>query len=196
MNAAEKLLPIPVSSRQVPGEAGIWIFILSDMLMFSLLFILFTWDQTAGREIFRESQARLHVSMGLINTILLLTSSWFVVLSVRCAKQASWQWFSRFIVLSILCGTAFLIIKTVEYIAVIEQGYSLLSDIFFSYYFIITGIHFLHVIIGLVALTCLWRGVSRCGAIKDARLIENTASYWHMVDLLWIAIFPVIYLIR
>lgn len=184
------------SQYRVPGEVGIWIFIIGDMLMFAMLFLLFTWDQAGAHGVFVKSQEKLHPTFGLVNTLLLLTSSWFVALALECAHKELWGRAARLISLGILFGFGFLLVKGGEYFTMISHGYSLITDQFFSYYFIITGLHFLHVIIGLVILGFLWRSASDSDRQKSIRTFENGACYWHMVDFLWIAIFPIIYLIR
>jgi nitric oxide reductase NorE protein len=181
----------------LPGEAGIWLFVLGDMIVFALLFGCYIFYRAADVQGFRQSQDGLNIAIGGVNTLLLLTSSLFVVLGVQtmrehAARHAAWLFSGAF-----ACGFGFAVLKLIEYGHKFAAGISLVTSDFYSYYFILTGLHFLHVSVGLCVLVFLirkaWKGETRDG---DIITIESGATYWHMVDLLWIVLFPLLYLMR
>jgi len=183
--------------RRLPGEQGVWVFIAADMAMFGLLFTSFMLERGKNLALFEQSRLALNADYGGVNTLILLTSSWFVALAVQAAKADRVRLVPRFLLPAMLCGAAFGMLKIVEYREKLGAGISMLSNDFFMFYFVLTGIHFLHVIAGTVVLGVLWNkarstGYGRVNAIG----LETGASYWHMVDLLWIVIFPLLYLMR
>jgi nitric oxide reductase NorE protein len=139
------------------------------------------------------------LTAGILNTFFLLTASLFVALGVQTMRQGRVQLTERLFVVSGLSGGAFVVNKVFEWSDKVHHGYTPQSDIFFQLYFIITGIHLLHV---LIAMTLLWFMRKRVGLIvgtptpRQSRFVENCATYWHMVDLLWLGIFALFYLMR
>ncbi len=197
-----KLKNLPKSAARtpaahLPGELGMWGFILADMSVFALFFLFFLGYQGAEREVFLAGQQTLNVHIGAFNTIVLLFSSWFVALAVGLLRTqpAQRQRAANFIALAGLCGVLFGALKTFEYWQKIDAGLTLTTDHFYMYYYAFTGMHFVHVIVGVALLGVAWfhlRGTKPTSML----LVENTAIYWHMVDLLWIVLFPLIYLAR
>jgi nitric oxide reductase NorE protein len=192
---AVPLRPPPVGG--IPGEAGVWVFIFADVTFFLYLFVLYLNSRRSHREVFASSRELLDSNFGAANTLILLTSSLFIVLANRQFRArnslAARRWFSA----ALGCGGAFVALKAVEYHAEIAAGRTLSSDVFFTYYFMLTGLHLLHLILGLGVLTYL-RVISRRGDRTSWHTvaIEGGSCYWHMVDFLWIIIFPLLYLIR
>lgn len=184
-------------AEHLPGEAGIWVFVLGDMLMFALFFALFTYYRGEQAELFSAGQATLNQAYGAINTLFLLTSSWFVVLAIHAAKDRADRVAANFFGLAFACGLGFVIVKYLEYGEKVAAGLTLTTDDFYMYYYVLTGLHFLHVVIGLVLLAILWHK-SRSGLKPDSDivLLEGGATYWHMVDVLWIILFPLVYLLK
>ena len=183
--------------KRVPGEIGVWVFILGDMLIFALFFFVYMFYRTESIEQFRESQQSLNVNLGAINTIILLTSSWFVVSAVEAVRRNRRRTASRLFLLTFASGVAFGIIKIIEYGEKISAGITLNTNDFFMYYYMFTGIHFLHVIIGTFVLIFLYfKSRASTYTNHDIEAFESGASYWHMVDLLWIILFPLLYLLR
>ena len=181
----------------MPGEPGIWIFIMGDMLVFALFFSVFAFYRGEQPALFSASQATLNTGLGLTNTLLLLTSSWFVVEAVKAVRRGSGKLSCRLFFLAFLCGLAFSGIKLVEYNEKIAAGITLTSNDFFMFYYIFTGLHFVHVIIGLVMLVFVMLTLARpATGEQKVRFVEVGASYWHMVDVLWIVLFPLIYLVK
>lgn len=180
---------------RLPGLPGIWVFVLADMGFFALLFLSYVLEQSSHAEIFTQSQRTLNVGLGLTNTLILLSSSWFVALAVHATRNKQQKWVTRFLFLAILCGLSFVTIKIVEYNAKFRAGISILTNDFYMLYFAITTLHLLHVIVGTVVLIIITNKAKRGGYHPGNTLgIETGATYWHMVDLLWVMIFPLFYL--
>ena len=193
---AERAVPPPAQGH-VPGEEGIWVFVLGDMLMFALAFVLFTYYRAGDPALYVAGQATLNQNYGVINTLLLLSSSWFVVLAIRAAKDQATTPAANFLVLAFFCGSGFVAVKFMEYGEKLGAGLSLTTNDFFMYYYVLTGLHFAHVAIGMLVLVFMWR---RCRegitSDRDIGFLESGATYWHMVDVLWIILFPLIYLLK
>ncbi|MBS0370540.1 MAG: cytochrome c oxidase subunit 3 family protein [Proteobacteria bacterium] len=197
LGIAGKRAAPPPARGHIPGEAGIWVFVLGDLLMFALAFVLFTYYRAGDPALFAAGQATLNQNYGVINTLLLLSSSWFVVLAIHAAKDRAAVPAANFLVLAFACGGGFVAVKFMEYGEKLRAGLSLTTNDFFMYYYVLTGLHFAHVAIGMVVLIFLWR---RCRAgiasERDIGFLESGATYWHMVDVLWIILFPLIYLLK
>ena len=182
---------------RLAGDAGVWLFISADVCAFALFFMLFTWGRFHNPELYQLSRQALDANIGLLNTLILLTSSLCMVLAVEAAREGSRSLTLRWLALTMLVGSGFAVTKVIEYTTKIRAGITMLSNEFFMYYFVFTGIHFLHFLVGLgVLAVCLHK--ARTDAL-DARFrtwIESSGCYWHMVDLLWIVLFPLLYLQR
>lgn len=182
-------------ARSVPGEVGIWVFVLGDMTAFALFFCIFAYYRGQNPTLFEESRLALDRNVGAVNTLLLLTSSLFVVLGVRAARSGMRRATMRLLALARLCGLAFAVLKLFEYRAKLSHDITPSTNDFYMYYYIFTGIHLLHVVIGIVVLSALIM-VARYSAAVEQRVtvLENGGIYWHMVDLLWLVLFSLFYL--
>jgi nitric oxide reductase NorE protein len=135
--------------------------------------------------------------VGLLNTIFLLTSSWFVVRAVDAARRARRSKLKMNLFLAIAMGAGFGVSKFFEYHAKLQHSITIFTNDFFQYYYIFTGFHFFHFIIGIIALiVILSKAYIEEIDKRYVSLIESGASYWHMVDLLWLMLFPLLYLMR
>lgn len=192
-----EMVEIPINKKtHIPGELGIWIFILGDVVVFGLFFTTFLFYRGQNISLYFESQEALNQNIGIINTLLLLTSSWFVVTGVRMARQDV----SRagiWIALAFLCGLGFVLNKFLEYKEKLQAGATLLTNDFYMYYYMLTGIHLMHVIFGMGILFFMWR-LTRLKSLGSQHIafLEVGASFWHLVDVLWIIMFPLLYLMR
>lgn len=185
------------SARRLAGDPGLWLFITADVFVFALFYALFTWGRVHNPEIYAQSRRTLDINFGLANTLILLTSSWLMVLAVESARTQSRAGVVRKLTLAMVVGSGFAISKLVEYRAKIEAGITMLSNEFFMYYFVFTGIHFLHFLVGLVVLAvCLRKAMTQALDARFQTWIEASGCYWHMVDLMWIFLFPLLYLQR
>lgn len=188
------------------GRFGMWLFLYSEIMLFTGLFILFAAYFKEYRPDFIRSGQELNIVFGIVNTIILLTSSFMVAASITAIRQARKNLAITFLIVAILLGIAFLANKYFEWghkihLGIYPNSPKLLAGppgetMFYSLYFVITGLHGIHIIVGLTLLaTCVFLLVSgRIDAGNDA-VLENCGLYWHLVDLIWIFIFPLFYLI-
>ena len=188
--------PVAAKASHVPGEPGVWILIFGDMVVFGVFFATFMYQRSLAPELFDESRRTLSIAIGLANTLILLTSSLFVVTAVRAirgSKRAAARWL---LVGGLACGLAFVGLKAVEYTAKVSEGHTLNQNAFYMYYFILTGLHLFHVLIGILVLVLLLTQTGRpnLSATRMA-FVEGGACFWHLVDLLWIVLFPLLYLV-
>ncbi|MFT5118055.1 MAG: nitric oxide reductase NorE protein [Kiritimatiellia bacterium] len=187
-----------VVTTDSPGNETIWMFILGDMCVFSLFFFYYLYVRNGSLELFQESQTLLNLHYGSMNTLILLASSWFMVIAVIALRKGNFTLCRRFTGLAFLCGVFFSILKVFEYREKMQAGISFDSNDFFIFYYMLTGIHFLHLVLGLCVLAYLWYFALHVkGSPTDDQFttFEFSAIYWHMVDLLWILIFPLLYLL-
>jgi nitric oxide reductase NorE protein len=189
------------SSRRVdhlPGEPGVWVLIAGDMLVFSLFFVTYISYRNSSPDVFATSQTALSLRWGMINTALLLTSSWLVATAVQAARSGSPRLASRLIGSAMVCGIGFVLVKAIEYHAKFAAGLTITTNDFFMFYFMLTGIHLLHVLVGLCVLF-YFRGrlrATRPEGQADMVLLESGATFWHLVDILWIFLFALLYLVK
>jgi nitric oxide reductase NorE protein len=180
-----------------PGEAGIWVFILGDLVIFTLFFATFTFYRGQSLALYTESQQTLHQSFGALNTVFLLTSSLFVALAMNALRREADRVATGLLALAFCCGAGFLTVKWFEYGEKLRAGITLTTNEFYSFYYVLTGLHMIHVILGMGVLTFMcwgaWRGG---GGPRRIVLMESGASFWHMVDILWVLIFPLLYLMK
>ncbi|MBD2860143.1 cytochrome c oxidase subunit 3 [Spongiibacter sp. KMU-158] len=183
--------------KRIPGEAGVWVLVLGDAMVFLLLFLSFLAYRSQDIVLYNNSQIQLNMHFAALNTLLLLASSWFVVSGLQLLRREMAGLALRMFKLAWLCGFSFGVVKVIEYSEKFEQGITPLKNSFYMFYFVLTGIHFVHVLIGLGVLAWMISVVKRStsGAQKITSL-ESGATYWHLVDLLWIVLFPLIYLVR
>jgi nitric oxide reductase NorE protein len=178
--------------RALPGELGLWIFIFSDLLLFALYFALVTWDRGSAPDVFRQGKAELNLTIGMLNTIVLLTGSWAVAMGTRVGEGSRDA--ARYVYLAAATGVFFLLLKVVEWQHHLAAGHSFGENAFYTWYFFLTGFHAFHVIGAVLFLTVL-AGRFRRGVPTSHALTESAGCYWHLVDLLWIGILLVLYLL-
>jgi nitric oxide reductase NorE protein len=184
-------------TRHIPGEPGIWIFIFGDTLIFTVFFLIFLYHRGLNETVFVQSQYYLNQTLGVLNTLLMLTGSWFVASGIHAARMNAGRRCSVLFVMAVFCGAAFGAIKFVEYSAKFRAGITLNTNDFFMCYFMFTGIHFLHVLIGMALLSLLaWHSWFEDITPRKLSYLEIGASFWHLVDLLWIALFALLYLVK
>ena len=184
------------NDRRIPGEEGTWIFLLGDMLVFGVFFATFMYERGHAIELFDESRKTLSVGIGLANTLILLTSSLFVVTAIRAIRAAQRRTAMLLLVAGIVCGLAFVGLKAVEYTAKVAEGHTPDQNTFYLYYFILTGIHLVHVLIGILILSLMVTQARRRElSYQRMAMVEGGACFWHLVDLLWIVLFPLLYLV-
>jgi nitric oxide reductase NorE protein len=174
---------------QLPGNPMIWILILSELAAFGAFFIAFAGARLAQPELFHTAQAELDRFLGAVNTLVLMTSGLGAALAVRARLDGAIGRCRWWLLGAILLGLVFLAIKLLEYADKIGRGLTLTTNNFFELYYLMTGFHALHVVMGIVILGIVaWKA-----SIEN---VETGTAFWHMVDLIWVMLFPIVYLIR
>ena len=189
------------------SKLAMWIFLATEVLLFSGLFTSYAVYRYKFAEDFHSAAANLNITLGATNTVILILSSFISALAIEAIKKNKIKQVKILILLTLLCGLAFLGIKSVEYTAKIHHGFfpsQLAVDsgeltngevMFFFQYFLMTGIHGLHVIIGMSLWVFVFLQVSN-GFINSENYgrLEIVGLYWHLVDLIWTFVFPILYL--
>lgn len=186
----------PSTIRQsVPGESGAWVLYLGDMSVFALFLATYSYYKQASPDAFAEAQSFLSRDTGCLNTFVLLLSSLTMLITVDNLKRGLLVPARLFTVITILFGMVFIGIKVHEYSLLLSKVEEAIRVEFFTYYFMLTGLHLLHILVGMgLLISLLWHISARMSSVVDTRFVEVTACYWHMVDLLWLIIFPLLYL--
>jgi len=180
-----------------PGDLAIWVFILAELVAFFALFAAYAFTRLTHLELFNAMQRTLDSTAGMINTLLLITGSWAVARAVAAIKANRARASSHWLLLALACGGGFLIVKYFEYGAKFAAGVTLETNLFYTFYLALTMFHALHVVLGMVILAFVWNKTRRGGySAHDHHGMETGASYWHMVDLVWIVLFPLVYVMR
>ena len=187
-------------------RVGMWLFLYTELMLFGGLFVIYANYHHRYIEDFAEGGAALDVVVGTLNTVLLLASSFTVAASITALRKGTPKYAMLFLGATVLMGIGFLINKYFEWGAKFAHGiYPGSSElaggpqgltVFYGLYYTITGLHGLHVLIGVVLLTVCAALVKR-GRISQQKdiVLENSGLYWHLVDLIWIFIFPLFYLV-
>ena len=205
-NMSEKEIHIEVHRDDEASKLGMWLFIFTELLLFGGLFLVYTVFRAKYPANFHEGSLELNVTIGAINTIALLFSSMTVAMALSAIQKNNRKLSMQLIAVTLLMATIFICNKYIEWSTKFEHGLYPGSPLmphlekgdllFFSLYFFMTGLHLLHILVGMVLLTiCLFK-INK-GTVNYQKYIhlENGALYWHLVDLIWIFLFPLLYLI-
>ncbi|MBK8599731.1 MAG: cytochrome c oxidase subunit 3 [Flavobacterium sp.] len=168
-----------------------WIIIFLELMTFGMALVALAFSSKDNPQLFHESSLHLNTTLGTINTIFLLSSGFFVANAVQNYKTSNFDKAAFQFKIGMLGGLLFIALKSVEYYIKIEAGYLLDTNTFFAFYWLLTGFHVLHVIVGLVILFIINRNITKT-TIQD---VDAAAAFWHMCDLIWLLLFPVLYLI-
>jgi nitric oxide reductase NorE protein len=185
---------VGTTHRPEAGVPSILVFIAADIFSFILFFAVFMGERLAQPDLFARSSSLLDARLGLANTLILITSGWLVALATAATRRGDLAAARRFLWLAIGVGLGFAALKLIEYCGKFAEGITPLTNAFFGAYFIFTGVHFLHYVVGMALLVALAVMARRPLEAGLHRWIEGCALYWHMVDLLWIFLFPMLYL--
>lgn len=180
-----------------PGDLAIWIFIFAELAVFGVLFLVYAFSRSNNVELFNSSQDLVDRTSGAINTLVLITSSFFAVRSVAAIRDDNAKSCGHWLLATIGMGGVFLVIKMIEFNAKFSAGIGLSTNLYFTYFLSMTAFHFMHVILGMIILAAVYfkaRGGGYSAANHTG--VETGVSYWHMVDLVWIILFPLVYVIR
>lgn len=190
----------------VASKMGMWVFIFTELLLFGGLFIVYSVLRYSNQEAFHLASRELDKVIGTVNTVILLVSSMTIAMSVSAIQLGNKKFTLFLISVTMALGVVFLVNKYFEWSLKIEhglypgssilQGFGNGDTLFFGLYFFMTGLHALHIIVGLVIMSVILRRVQAGRIIRERySLLENGALYWHLVDLIWIFLFPLFYLI-
>ncbi|WP_299421521.1 cytochrome c oxidase subunit 3 [uncultured Shimia sp.] len=169
---------------ELPGDLMIWVLIVSELLVFGAGLLAFLGMRAMDPVGFAADQAELNRVAGAANTIVLVTSGYCAARAVHSARHMR-LWLTG----AIVFGVVFLVVKWLEYAEKARLGIGIETSDFFTFYYLLTGFHALHVVAGLVIFGLLMRW-------HTPRNLEAGTAFWHMVDLIWILLFPIIYLVH
>ncbi len=173
---------------ELPGELLMWVLIISELLVFGAGLIAFMGVRLTDPVGFAEAQSQLHRTGAALNTTVLVTSGYIAAQALRWRQAAQRRAARLALIGAASLGILFLIFKGAEYADKVAQGITFETHPFFMFYYLLTGFHAAHVLAGVgILLFVAWR--------DHTRIIEAGAQFWHMVDLVWIMLFPVIYML-
>ena len=189
-------------------KIGMWAFLVTEILLFGGLFVGYGVMNARFPEAFSSAHHHLDRTMGALNTIVLLVSSWTMVMAVAAARASKTKALVRYLALTLTLAGVFLVVKFFEYNHKIHEGllpgkffsyagpHEPFEQVFFGFYFLMTGIHGIHVILGMIVISWLLIRARR-GEFSSAynTPVDMGGLYWHLVDMIWIYLFPLMYLI-
>ena len=188
--------PSKNNENKITGDAIIWVMILGDMTNFMVGFVYYGYMRNDAVSLFRQSQETLSIPIGASNSLIMLFSSWLMVLALSSVRRGKYKLASHFVLGAIVCGIAFTTLKAWEFSQKATAGINFLTNDFYTLYYTLTGLHFTHVVVGTGLLAC-YVYILRFKTMTPNKIFyfETAAIYWHMVDLLWIVIFTLMYLL-
>ena len=189
------LATVSAESKRLPGDLAMWFFILAELSVFAIFFIGFAVAEQLNVEMFHDSKQLLHPIAGLINTLALITSSFFVALSLKAIQLGLGKKTAVYLSIGQCFALIYVVVKLGEYQFLFDAGIDVETNTFFTLYFLITAFHLLHILLGMVILSYMTVKSFKNEFHQSLSGFEAGASYWHMVDLLWIILFPLIYII-
>jgi nitric oxide reductase NorE protein len=182
-------------TARFPGDPGMWVFVLIESLVFTSYFCVYLYARTQDQVAFLAAQSDLTMGLGVLDTIVLLTSSWSIAQCAQHARAARWASAGRAATITAGLGVVFFALKIAEWVHLIRDGHTFTSSEFMQHFFFLTSIHAVHLVIGFVALGILLHQLSGSSR-RSVRTIETCSTYWHTVDLFWVVIFALLYVVR
>jgi cytochrome c oxidase subunit III len=206
MSASLPFTQPPDAAQSETARLGMWIFVASEVMFFGVLLLAYLYARTHWPEGFAAAGRRTDVVLGTLNTGVLLTSSALVALAVACEQQRRHRnWVPWLLALSAALGIAFVAIKGIEYRNEWHEGLfpgagfelkaTAGAELFFVLYFLMTGVHALHLLIGIALLAVFAWGAHQMHPWVLPRRVEVAGLYWHFVDIVWIFLYPLLYLV-
>ena len=176
------------------GKFAIWLFLATEVMFFSGLIGAYIVLRSASAS-WPNPQERLAVDITAVNTFILITSSWLMVKALFAAKAGDRAGLLKWLAATILGGSVFVGVQVYEYFELVKHGALPNVDIFWSTFYVMTGFHGTHVIVGVIWLIAVWFKALRGGYSKEDPLgVELAGLYWHFVDLVWVLLFTIVYL--
>ena len=196
---ASEEMPRQMETRHaaLPGDFAIWIFIFAELAMFGLFFMVFAITRTMDYTVFGTSQRTLNRALGAIDTAVLITGSYAVVRAVQAIQRDAARACAHWLGLAIGLGGIFLALKLYEFHQDATLGITLSTNTFYMFYLSLTFLHFMHVVMAMIILAVVaWKARGgHYNAVNHAG-VETAASFWHMVDLVWIILFILVYVLH
>ncbi|MFI4939115.1 MAG: cytochrome c oxidase subunit 3 family protein [Burkholderiales bacterium] len=185
------------SAQPLPGDFAIWIFIFAELLVFGVLFAAYAFARNTHLDLFNASQLTLNRTYGFANTLVLVTSGYFVARAAQSIKAGRGTTCGNWLAGALGLGGVFLVLKLLEFRQDFAQGITLSTNLFYMFYLSLTFFHFMHVVMGMaiLAVVACKAYAGRYSAGNHAG-VETGGSYWHMVDLVWIILFALVYVIH
>ena len=178
-----------------PGGILIWIIIFLELITFSLGLLAMVYYGKAESTLFHASSQTLNLNIAIVNTVVLLSSSYFMATAVQFTKEENTKKAADYTGLTIIFGLLFVCLKTFDYYLKIQAGEFLTTNTFYAFYWMLTAFHLIHVLIGLSILIYFYIAMKRGKEALQLTDMMAGAAFWHMCDLIWLLLFPVIYLI-
>ena len=183
------------NEERTPGEPDMWVFVVFESLVFTSYFCVYLYNRVQHSAAFLDAQSELNMALGVLDTILLLSSSWAIARCAYPARAGQFERAQRSAYLTAGLGVAFLALKLVEWVHLIGNGQTFTSSEYMQYFFFLTGMHAVHMLIGFVVLGILIRNIADARR-RSLGTIETCTTYWHTVDLYWVIIFALLYVVR
>ncbi|MEB0046692.1 MULTISPECIES: cytochrome c oxidase subunit 3 [unclassified Pseudomonas] len=186
-----------VSRGHLPGDLAMWFFILAELTVFAILILAFAVTQALKPQMFSDSRLLLNTSTGLAMTLSLITAGLFAALAQEQVRRSRPRQGAVFLLIALFAASVYVVLKVTEYRHLLASGLSMEHNTFFTLYWILTGFHFLHVVLGMFILGGLAERCRRGLYNADNRSgFECGVLYWHMVDLIWVVLFPLVYVLN
>ena len=184
------------SWTEPPGGILVWIIVFVELLTFGMGLVVFQVHARENHELFAAGRTALSQSIGMINTMILLTGGWFMTIAIGNLRKGDIRKSRSWLIATIVSGLLFLALKGSEYADKLSHGYDLNADTFYTLYWLLTGFHFVHVAVAVIILFFMWWGI-RTGRYTESNHedVESSGIFWHMCDLIWLLVYPVIYLL-
>ncbi|MBS1552012.1 MAG: cytochrome c oxidase subunit 3 family protein [Bacteroidetes bacterium] len=206
-SSVQEIQEVHIHRDDFGSKMGMWLFLFTEILLFGGLFIMYAGYRYLYSDGFAAAATELDVLLGTINTVILLTSSLTVVLSIVALQKNNKQLSLFFLWVTVLCGLIFLVNKYFEWGAKFHHGIypkgpalQNMSEgevLYFGLYFVMTGLHGLHIVVGLIFIGYVMRQIQKDVITSvNFQKLENSGLYWHLVDIIWIFLFPLFYLIH
>lgn len=176
-----------------PGGILMWIIIILEVITFLMALGAFAHYGNENNELFRESKRQLNTTIGAINTFILLTSGFFAALASQVYKKSEYQKSSKLLLFAIAGGVFFILLKSIEYGDKLNSDLTMNTNIFYTFYWLLTGFHLFHVLVGIAILGVLSYKIKKVNALSED--VEAGIAFWHLCDLIWLMLFPSLYLI-
>ena len=185
------------SAQPLPGDFAIWIFIFAELLVFGVLFAAYAFARNTHLDLFNASQRTLNRTYGFVNTLVLVTSGYFVARATQSIKAGLSTTCGNWLVGALGLGGVFLVLKLLEFRQDFAQGITLSTNLFYMFYLSLTFFHFMHVVMGMAILASVACKAYAGGySAGNHTGVETGGSYWHMVDLVWIILFALVYVMH